>query len=213
MKRLLLFSLLSLFTTVVVAVDDSSSSATAPSPSPTDGSDFIRESCNATLYPDVCYSSLQKFSPAVQQNPRRLATAAIAFSLTKVKHVASFVSNLTRSSDYGADPSAAAALHDCFSNFDDAVDEIYGSLKQMRQMESSSSSASKESFRFQVSNVQTWMSAALTNEDTCTDGFEDVNDGEMKEGVCDRALYVKKLTSNALALVNSFAQKELSTGI
>ncbi|KAF2316831.1 hypothetical protein GH714_042172 [Hevea brasiliensis] len=74
-----------------------------------------------------------------------------------------YVSNLSRQSDYGSDHRAAAALHDCFSNFGDAVDEIRGSLKQMRQLGAAGSSA--EALRFQMSNVQTWMSAALTDEE------------------------------------------------
>ena len=62
-----------------------------------------------------------------------------------------------------------------------------------------------------MSNVQTWMSAALTNEETCTDGFEDVADGAVKSEVCDRAENVKKLTSNALALVNCYVNKETNS--
>ncbi|KAJ4829360.1 hypothetical protein Tsubulata_024241 [Turnera subulata] len=58
-----------------------------------------------------------------------------------------------------------------------------------------------------MSNVQTWMSAALTDEETCTDGFEDVEDGSVKAEVCNRAAVVKKFTSNALALVNTYAAK------
>lgn len=117
--------------------------------------------------------------------------------------MAAYVSNLSRQSDFGANNRAAAALHDCFSNLGDAVDEIRGSLKQMRQV--GAAGPSTESFQFQMGNVQTWMSAALTDEDTCTDGFEDVGDGEVKTEVCNRAADVKKLTSNALALVNSYA--------
>ncbi|GLU02679.1 hypothetical protein SLE2022_199200 [Rubroshorea leprosula] len=168
-----------------------------------DNIDFIRTSCNATLYPDLCYTSLAGYANAIQQDPGRLARAAISVSLKKAHHMAEYVSNLTRDADYGSDPRATSALHDCFSNFGDAVDEIRGSLKQMRQAVSRGS----ESFRFQMSNVQTWMSAALTDEETCTDGFEDVADSQMKSDVCDRSEEVKKATSNALALVNSYAEK------
>lgn len=117
--------------------------------------------------------------------------------------MASYVSNLTRETDYGADPQASAALHDCFSNMNDAVDKIHGSLRQMRRLVASGS----KSFRFQMGNVRTWMSAALTDEETCTDGFEDVREGPLKTEVCERAVEVKKLTSNALALVSSYAEK------
>ncbi|GAV58493.1 PMEI domain-containing protein, partial [Cephalotus follicularis] len=172
--------------------------------SPNNGSDFIRTSCAATLYPELCYTSLSSYANAIQENPARLARVAIHVSLFKARLMAMYLSNQSRQADYGADPRAAAALHDCFSNLGDSVDEMRGSLKQMRLLGESSSSGS---FRFLVSNVQTWMSAALTDEDTCTDGFEDVADGAMKEDVCDRVANVRKFTSNALALVNSYADK------
>ncbi|KAL0372738.1 UNVERIFIED_CONTAM: Pectinesterase inhibitor 3 [Sesamum calycinum] len=106
-----------------------------------------------------------------------------------------------RQVDYSADHRAAVALHDCFTVFGDAVDQIRGSLKQMRKL-----TGTGEELRFQMSNVQTWMSAALTNEDTCVDGFQDVADGPVKMDVCDRTVKVKEVTSNALALVNSYAK-------
>ncbi|XP_004249077.1 pectinesterase inhibitor 7-like [Solanum lycopersicum] len=168
-----------------------------------DDSDYIRSSCKTTLYPDTCYHSLNHYATAVQQDPGRLARVAIGVSLAKAKRMSAFVSNLSREADYGAQPRAVAALHDCFSVFGDAVDQIRDSLRQMRTLGGSS-----ESLRFQMSNVQTWMSAALSNEDTCTDGFEDVSDDEpLKLDVCNRAGKVKEVTSNALAFINSFANK------
>ncbi|KAJ1404452.1 Pectinesterase inhibitor domain [Sesbania bispinosa] len=183
--------------------------ATAVDEGPVTGGDedteFIRTSCNTTLYPDVCYTSLFRYANAVQQNPGQLARVAISVSLSKVHRTASYISNLTRETDYGGNSRATQALHDCFSNLGDAVDEIRGSLKQMRQIGAAGAGAS--SFLFQMSNVQTWMSAALTDEETCTDGFQDVPDCPTKADICDRVTHVKKFTSNALALVNSYANK------
>ncbi|XP_061357307.1 pectinesterase inhibitor 7-like [Gastrolobium bilobum] len=166
---------------------------------------FIRTSCNTTLYPDVCFSSLSRYASAVQQSPAHLARVAIAVTLSKAHRIASY---LSRQADYAADDSRAvsAALHDCSDNLDNAVDEIRDSLRQMRLLGAGSGSVSG-SFRFGMSNVQTWMSAALTEEETCTDGFEDVPNGSLKTDVCDRVSKVKKFTSNALALVNSYANQ------
>ncbi|MED6180422.1 hypothetical protein PIB30_010052 [Stylosanthes scabra] len=187
----------------VAAVYDTESPA---APAVDDGdTTFIRTSCNGTLYPDVCYTSLSRYANAVQQDPGQLARVAISVTLSKVHRTASYVSNLTRDADYTADTRATSALHDCFSNLDDAVDEIRGSLKQMRQIGAAGTGA--ESFLFQMSNVQTWMSAALTDEETCTEGFQDVADCPVKAEVCDRVTKVKQFTSNALALVNSYANK------
>ncbi|OMO99766.1 Pectinesterase inhibitor [Corchorus olitorius] len=182
------------------------SSAVATDPTgatQTNNTDFIRTSCSATLYPDICFSSLSRYANAVHQDPARLARLAISVSLSKARRMAAYVSNITRESDFGADQRASAAVHDCFTNMGDAIDEITGSLKQMRQLVTPGS----ESFRFQMGNIQTWMSAALTDEETCTDGFEGVADGPIKTDVFDKIAKVKKYTSNALALVNSYAQK------
>ncbi|XP_016647367.1 PREDICTED: 21 kDa protein-like [Prunus mume] len=174
--------------------------------SPTNDADFIRTSCGTTLYPQVCYTSLSRYASAIQNNPAQLAKVAISVSLAKARRMAAYVSDISRQADYGADPRSASALHDCFSNFDEAVDQIHDSLTQMRQLSSPAGSGGG-SFLFQMSNVQTWMSAALTDEETCTDGFEDVAEGPLKTDVIKRVENVKKVTSNALALVNSFAEK------
>ncbi|XP_068331956.1 pectinesterase inhibitor 7-like [Pyrus communis] len=176
--------------------------------SPSNDTEFIRTSCATTLYPDLCYTSLSRFASAVQDNPAQLAKVAIGVSLARARSMAAYVSNISRQADYGADSRAASALHDCFSNFGDAVDEIRGSLKQMRQLIATAvSGGGSSSFRFQMSNVQTWMSAALTDEETCTDGFDDVEDGPLKTDVSNGVENVKKVTSNALALVNRVAEK------
>ncbi|XAR63660.1 Pectinesterase [Bertholletia excelsa] len=169
----------------------------------TTNTDFIRSSCGVTLYPALCYKSLAGYANAVRRDPAQLARVAIGVSLSKARRMTRYLSNITRDAEFGSEPRATAALHDCFSVYGDAVDQINGSLGQMRRLGLSSG----ESLRFQLSNVQTWMSAALTNEDTCTDGFEDVADGPLKKDVCNRSVKVKKVTSNALALVNSYAEK------
>ena len=171
----------------------------------TNGKDFIRTSCNVTLYPNVCYTSLSGYANAVKKDLAQLAQVAITVSLSKARRMANYVSNISRQAEAGADCRAATALHDCFSLFGDAVEQMSDSLKQMLRLR-----AGAESFRFKMSNVQTWMSAALTNEDTCTDGFEDVRNGSVKTDVCDRAVKVRQVTSNALALVNSYLAKVLT---
>ncbi|KAL2545927.1 Plant invertase/pectin methylesterase inhibitor superfamily protein [Forsythia ovata] len=210
MKNLRLFSchtILFFLLHQVPAFGYSTNTAAVPTAGPNpntaaDDTSYIRTSCGTTLYPELCYKSLAGYSNAVQQDPARLARVAVGVSLSRAKRMAAYVSNLSREADYGADHRAAAAIHDCFSLFGDAIDQMRDSLKQMRRL-----SGSGEALRFQMSNVQTWMSAALTNEDTCTDGFEDVPDGPMKVDVCSRVVKTKEVTSNALALVNSFVAK------
>ncbi|KAL5721883.1 hypothetical protein ACHQM5_005469 [Ranunculus cassubicifolius] len=175
-------------------------SATRLPPPTTADTKYIRTSCNVTLYPSLCYASLSKYAKSIQSDPAKLARASLSVSLSKARHMVTYVVNLSRQTN-SAEPKAAAALKDCYSVFDDAVDQMQRSIKEMKYL------SSGEQLRFQMSNVQTWMSAALTNEETCTDGFEEVMDGPIKADVIGKAGDVKKFTSNGLALVNNFVQQ------
>ncbi|CAI9768107.1 unnamed protein product [Fraxinus pennsylvanica] len=193
--------------TTTATVYDPTATVMQPTPAtPVNNTDFTRTSCETTLYPELCYNSLARYANVVQQDPGRLARIAINITLTEAELMPAYISNLTHQTEYGAraDPRAVNALHDCFTVLSDAVEQLRSSLKQLSQLESPG-----PTFLFQVSNVQTWMSAALTNEETCTDGFSDVPDTPMKSDVCDQVEKVKEMTSNALALVNNYVAREL----
>ncbi|RDX96428.1 Pectinesterase inhibitor 7, partial [Mucuna pruriens] len=201
MKTRFLFSLLFFFT---FTFSHLSPTTTATAGDDSGDTDFIRASCNTTLYPDLCFASLSRFASTVQRSPAGLARVAVAVALSKAHGAAAYLSHQTAVTADDDDSGVGAALHDCFANLEDAVDEIRGSLKQIRGLRPEADSGS---VRFGLSNVLTWMSAALTDEETCTDGFEGVAEGPVKANVCDRVTRVKKFTSNALALVNGFANK------
>ncbi|KAG9140610.1 hypothetical protein Leryth_022499 [Lithospermum erythrorhizon] len=188
-------------------IDESYAASPSISDAPeSDATQFIRTSCQSTLYPDLCFNSLVFYANTIQHDPARLARIAIKISLSRAKRMASYMSYMSRQADYRAEPTIQAALHDCYAMFGDAVDQMRGSLKQMRRL-----TGTGESLRFQVSNVQTWLSAAMTNEDTCTDGLMDIiPEGEVKDDVIDRVYKAMHVTSNALALVNQFVAKFLN---
>nr|GEY92877.1 pectinesterase inhibitor 9-like [Tanacetum cinerariifolium] len=65
-----------------------------------------------------------------------------------------------------------------------------------------------ENFMWHESNVQTWISAALTDATTCIDGI--IGDGISKSEKAmmqDRILKVKQLASNSLALFTRFSTR------
>lgn len=79
---------------------------------------------------------------------------------------------------------------------ENSVDELKGSLLAMRNLEGAD-------FDLEKSNIQTWVSAALTEEDKCLDGFEEsAIDGDIKALIRSNIVRVGQLTSNALSLVN-----------
>ncbi|KAF8117064.1 hypothetical protein N665_0012s0076 [Sinapis alba] len=164
---------------------------------------FIRTSCNATLYPDLCFNSLSRYASTIQNSPSRLTKLAIGVTISKAKSTAVFLTKLSLP--------ATTKVKDCVSYLKDALDEMRDSLRTLRNVSrgvgiDAAVPSSVEMFRFKMSDVQTYMSAALTYEDTCTDEYEEMDEaGGTKTAVYDRVNKLKRLTSNALALVNSYA--------
>lgn len=75
------------------------------------------------------------------------------------------------------------------------MDELSKTLSELQHLRTGAS------YRWQMSNAETWVSAALTNEDTCLDGFRDV-DGKVRSDVKRKITNVARVTSNALYLIN-----------
>ncbi|XP_074355445.1 pectinesterase inhibitor 9-like [Apium graveolens] len=163
---------------------------------------FIRISCRATLYPVLCYQSLSIYASKIQQNERQLAKAALSVSLAKARFTTMFVSKLTKVSRIRT--RELRAVQDCIDNLGDTVDQLSRSLEELNHMNSIHGG---QDFMWHMSNVQTWVSAALTNENTCSDGFSGhFMEGNVKAVVKKRIVTVAQVTSNALALVNRFAE-------
>ncbi|KAM1054401.1 hypothetical protein ACFX13_001823 [Malus domestica] len=173
---------------------------TAKSASTTTTTNFIETSCRATTYPQVCIQSLSSYANSIQQSPRQLAQAALSVSLTKAKSAKTFVTKLAKfkglkSREYGA-------IKDCLEEMGDSVDRMSKSVTELKNMGKSKG----QDFLWHMSNVETWVSAALTDDNTCLDGFSGkALNGKIKSSVRAQVLNVAQCTSNALALCNRFA--------
>ncbi|KAK1409200.1 hypothetical protein QVD17_35725 [Tagetes erecta] len=154
---------------------------------------FIKSSCQTTRYADLCYKTLSPYASTIQTNPMELANVALTSSLKSAKSTSKAVWELSKGQDLSMRDGQAVA--DCLDNMSDSVDEMKKSMVAMREMEGAD-------FDENLGNVKTWVSAALTNEDTCMDGFEE-NDGKMKEKIRGYIVSVAELTSIALSLITN----------
>ncbi|XP_027355011.1 21 kDa protein-like [Abrus precatorius] len=163
---------------------------------------FIRTSCNSTTYPRLCYSSLVKHADLIQTNRVLLTGTALNVTLASAKMTSAMISALAKSR--GLKPREVAAMKDCVEELSDSVDELRRSIGEMGRLGPSN-------FELIMSDVQTWVSAALTDESTCTDGFQEsaiatsADSADVKTTVRGRIVVVAQLTSNALALINQLA--------
>ncbi|KAK8940386.1 hypothetical protein KSP39_PZI009998 [Platanthera zijinensis] len=158
--------------------------------------DFIKQSCAGTQYPNLCYSSLAPYASAVRQSPAKLSVAAANVSLAKIKDALSLAVSIKR----GSGGRIGAALHDCVQSLRTAADLTKQAAAEMGKLGAESKDGG---IAWDASNAQTWMSAAMTNEETCLNGFEDARVVSGAKAMCDRVGEVKKYTSNALSLLNT----------
>uniref|UniRef100_A0A7N0U1A7 Pectinesterase inhibitor domain-containing protein n=1 Tax=Kalanchoe fedtschenkoi TaxID=63787 RepID=A0A7N0U1A7_KALFE len=163
--------------------------------------EYIKTSCNGTLYPYLCYKSLYAYAARIHASPRQLAHTALLVALREARSTSKLMTRLAHS--HNLKPHEAAAIKDCVEEVSDSIDEMKNSVGELQQINSTSD------FTMQISDVQTWVSAALTYEDTCMDGFEEtsVQKSDVKFIARKHILKIAHLTSNALALVNRFAEK------
>lgn len=157
--------------------------------------DLVRSSCAHASYPTVCVRTLSAYKgPA--KTPRDLAQAAVKVSLSRASKVSACLSQVLSTINKGKNTNKRerTALGDCVDQISESVDELSKTLGELKHLRG-------ETFGWQMSNAETWVSAALTNEDTCLDGFEDV-DGEIKSDVKKKITNVVRVTSNALYMIN-----------
>lgn len=164
---------------------------------------FIQSSCKATTYPTVCVNALSGYANSIQTSPRRLAETALNVTVTEAQSTKLFVWRLGRFKTLNK--REIQAVKDCIEEIHDAVDRLTKSIHEVKMCDSAKG---RDQFWFHMSNAQTWTSAALTNANTCSDGFAGrVMDGRIKNSVRARIVNLGRGTSNALALINAFAKK------
>ncbi|XP_010519346.1 PREDICTED: 21 kDa protein-like [Tarenaya hassleriana] len=156
---------------------------------------YVRNACSATLYKELCVRSLTPFSALAKNSPSKWARAGVAVTITDTKHALRRIVETRRSAVVGKRD--GLALSDCRELFQDALDELHRSLGVLRTLNSTASQT-------QISDMTTWVSTALTDQDTCLDGFEGSSSSTAKI-IRRRVTIAMYFTSNALALVNKLA--------
>uniref|UniRef100_A0A0D9XLD1 Pectinesterase inhibitor domain-containing protein n=1 Tax=Leersia perrieri TaxID=77586 RepID=A0A0D9XLD1_9ORYZ len=198
--------------------------ATASRPSPSSASDdatttttttseFVRTWCAGTGYPTLCAATLSPYSTTVGTSLAKLAWAALTVTLSATRNATSTMKSMASSGHTNLPPVAAQAAGDCASMLGDGADSLRRCVDAMARV----AAAEKEKemtgrmVRFEVDNVRTWASAALTDADMCVEGFRGAaaggEGGGVREVVKGHVMGVVHLTSNALAIVDAMSKQ------
>nr|QIR83163.1 pectin methylesterase 5 [Cunninghamia lanceolata] len=123
-----------------------------------------------------------------------MAITSVKLSLEEVKKLSIVASLLSSDNE-----SKRAAIQDCEMLFKYTVRQLNESLNLL--------TTSVEWKKEQAEDVQTWLSASLTDQVTCIEGFKD-----LKDNYVESVRNVSKVVSNSLAIVNSFPVANISHG-
>lgn len=167
----------------------------------------ISHTCSKTRFPSLCVDSLLNFPGALTASDKDLVHITVNMTLQRFDKAFYDVSDL---SNVVMDPSVRSAYDDCLELLGDSVDLLSRSLSLTTVPPTDSGSSSLFS---STQNVLTWLSAALTNQDTCVEGFNEVNGGNMKNLMSAKLKDLSELVSNCLAIYSASNGNDDFSGI
>ncbi|XP_074588931.1 putative pectinesterase/pectinesterase inhibitor 13 [Curcuma longa] len=143
--------------------------------------------CSSTDYVQACEASLAKAVPEDTQDPKVVLKAVVSVALDEVSkgfaHSRLLASNDSR---------VRGAVQDCQEMYEDSKGEINATLRSIIDHDI-------ENLPARSHDMRTWLSAVVTYQQTCIDGFPD---GELKDRMNAAMKGAKELTSNALAIIS-----------
>ncbi|KAJ8435188.1 hypothetical protein Cgig2_028374 [Carnegiea gigantea] len=178
-----------------LAVGRSSSSDRAgPRRAPTAA---MRKACGLTRYPDLCVASLVDFPGATAAgDPRQLAHISMNVTL---RHFGRALSASTEIENWQMGSMARSAYEDCLELLADSVDLLGRSLVSVSPAVEEESVGNGGIQGGSKEDVITWLSGAMTNQDTCIEGLNNVR-GAVKYEMGQRLKDLSELVSNCLAI-------------
>ncbi|GAV87320.1 Pectinesterase domain-containing protein/PMEI domain-containing protein, partial [Cephalotus follicularis] len=166
---------------------------------------ILKSSCSSTLYPDLCYSAVA----TVPQTTTKLTTqkdvieVSLNLTIAAVEHNYFTVKKLTVTKNLTKQEKVA--LHDCLETIDETLDELHKAVEDLQQY------PHKKSLTEHADDLKTLLSAAMTNQETCIDGFSHHEaDKRVRQKLIQGQLNVEKMCSNALAMTKNMTDTDIA---
>ncbi|KAK9076441.1 hypothetical protein SSX86_004775 [Deinandra increscens subsp. villosa] len=166
---------------------------------------YVESQCRPTLYTDLCTRTLLPFATKTNTpDPEQLARISLTTCLFKARLTKAYVNTVDKAFDKTKNARYYEAVTECLSQINDGVTQITQSVKEQKRMMRDG----EKDFSWHESNVETWVSTALTDVTACLDRISDRAIGGKEKGLIKaKVLNVKHLASNSLALFNRFATR------
>ncbi|OIW17670.1 hypothetical protein TanjilG_29020 [Lupinus angustifolius] len=97
-------------------------------------------------------------------------------------------------------------VQDCVNQINDSVDQLSQAIKELRRFNQLGSTIN-DNMLWHISNVETWVSTALTDASSCVYSFSGHRMSKRMASIKVKAQNVAEVTSNALALFHRYATR------
>ncbi|XP_007037294.2 PREDICTED: pectinesterase 3 [Theobroma cacao] len=189
---ILIFTLVVGLTLAAVMLEPIKEPADTASPSLSSNSDeSIRTICNVTRFPESCFTTLSSLSASTKPDPESILQLSLQVA---INHLSNLSSSLKSLNDLHSQP----ALKDCVTLFDDALSRLNDSVSAMQVGSGKELVLTKE----KISDIQTWISAAMSDQETCNDGLQEMG-STVADKVKSQVRSSKESISNSLAIVSN----------
>ncbi|KAI3766333.1 hypothetical protein L2E82_16387 [Cichorium intybus] len=165
----------------------------------------VKSSCSSTLYPELCYSTITSHPDMTKKvkSQKDVIELAVNITTTAVEHSYFQIKKLTTRK--GLTHRQITALHDCMEMVSETLDELHEVIKDLEEYQT------KRSLRQHADDLKTLMSSAITNQETCLDGFShDSADKKVRKSLEKSEERVEKMCSNALAMICNMTSTDLA---
>ncbi|XP_060181565.1 probable pectinesterase/pectinesterase inhibitor 58 [Lycium barbarum] len=154
----------------------------------------ITSVCQSTSYQETCIDSLTSLAGKSSQGAKDLVRAA--FQAT-IKHIKEAATKTSAWQTLEKDPRTRMALENCEELADRAIYDLNRSYSKFGVFDI-------KHIGHWVTDMQIWLSGAVTYQETCLDGFEDTS-GDAGKKMRMALNASMKLTSNALSMITKLS--------
>ncbi|KAL9463584.1 hypothetical protein AB3S75_001403 [Citrus x aurantiifolia] len=165
---------------------------------------ILKSSCSSTRYPDLCFSAIAAVPEASKKvtSQKDVIEMSLNITTTAVEHNYFGIQKLLKRKNLTK--REKVALHDCLETIDETLDELHKAVEDLEEY------PNKKSLSQHADDLKTLMSAAMTNQETCLDGFshDDANK-HVRDALSDGQVHVEKMCSNALAMIKNMTDTDM----
>ncbi|KAD3069211.1 hypothetical protein E3N88_37091 [Mikania micrantha] len=162
-----------------------------------------KKKCRSALYSDLCVQTLIPYVSKTRLpiSPQLLAQISLASCLSKARFTKIYLNVVAKKLNQTTNKQA---IEECIQQINDGVNQITQSFKELQKI----GKDGDENLMWHESNVETWVSAALTDATTCIDGIlgGGINNRELVM-IKARLLNVKQMASNLLSMFSRFTTR------